>query len=82
MLYFSGETDHFTSFALLLDSPSHDSDCGSDADDYIYLWLSVAFISAACCAVFIAFIAIEIHYRLRKKKAGERGVTVRIDDEE
>lgn len=74
-----GDTNHFTSFAILLDNPTQES---CDETSYVIVWLSVAFISTAICVVFTAFIAIELSFRNKKKANNPRRVEVTLVQQE
>lgn len=59
-----GESRHLTNFALLLSSEAGSSSkCGSDSQDFLYIYLSVAFVGAALCFVILAAVLIEIKIR-------------------
>lgn len=64
-----GETNHLTSFALLLDSSAGSDDkCGSASTDYMYVYLSVGFVLFAVIVVVIGALIGE--YRLRARLKG------------
>jgi len=58
-----GETDHLTSFALLL-SGGAGNEC--EERNYIYSWLTLGFVCATLLIVLLAVLAIELHIRLRR----------------
>ena len=64
---FCGETDHFTSFAILLDSSTSNSGCDSDDDNEIFVWLSIAFIGCSIVIIIISIAIIEIFYQNRAR---------------
>lgn len=77
-----GETDHLTSFALLLDSSAGSGDkCGSESTNYVIAYLSIAFISAAIVAVIVLAVLVEIRLRVKaymlenEFRTMERGAT-------
>ena len=61
---YCGTTDHFTSFAILLDGGSGTGGCGSDDGiNEIISYLSLAFIILAIILVAIAGTVYEIYFR-------------------
>lgn len=63
-----GETDHLTSFALLLGAGT--SDCGSNEMDMTLFWLSVALLIAAGVLILISMVLVEVRIHvLRSKRA-------------
>lgn len=66
----SGETGHFTNFALLLD-PSN-PDCASGVEEYLFVYLSAGFIGASIICVFFVLLAIEIQIRMRDNSKEEK----------
>lgn len=63
-----GETDHLTSFALLLTGNNSNSKCSDGNEDYIYAWLSLAFVSLAIIIVLVAVMSKEVQLYKRKQK--------------
>lgn len=61
-----GETNHLTSFALLL-SGNDSSYCDSD-DEYVYAWLSFAFVAFAIVVCIIVAVCYEIHLAIKRAK--------------
>ena len=64
-------TDHFTSFALLLNGNSNGDGCGETNLDTVILWLSLAAVGLALIAICIGLILVEIRIRynnLQKEK--------------
>jgi len=69
---YCGETDHLTSFALLLNGiDGKKSACDSNSIDYTLAWISMALLIAAILAIVIAIIAIESGYRIRRYRKHE-----------
>lgn len=62
---FCGETDHLTSFALLL-SGGAGNEC--ESPEYIYSWLTLGFVCGTLLLVILSVIAIELHVRFRTVK--------------
>ena len=63
-----GETDHLTSFALLLDSSAGSSDkCGSASTDYTYVYLSAGFVVFAVIVVVVGLIIAEARIRVKMR---------------
>src|SRR3990167_508987 len=83
LLLFSGTTDHFTNFAILLDGGGSKGDCDGDGVDIVISWLSLAVIITAIIIFCIAIITIELHARRkaakRFKKAGGKKKLSRQD---
>jgi len=65
---YCGQTDHLTSFALLLGQGV--KDC-SDSADRLFIWLSVGFIGGALILVLVAVISMEIYLRVASKRRSE-----------
>lgn len=67
---YCGTTDHFTSFAILLDGGNGTDDACGDGDglDKTITYLSIAFIIAAIVIVIIAAIGYDIFFRNTRKK--------------
>ena len=70
---YCGETNHLTSFALLLDGGGGggggDDPCNSNEADYIFVWLSLAAVALAICCIILMILIVEIRFR---KKQYER----------
>ena len=60
----SGKTNHFTNFAILLGGNTDECD---DNNNYIFSYLTIAFVAAAILIVLVSFIVIEIYVRLERK---------------
>ena len=63
----SGNTNHFTNFAILLgaiEDPER-GDCSEEEVNYVLAWLSCAFIILAILIILICIVLIE--YRVRKE---------------
>merc|ERR1711974_237002 len=66
-----GKTDHLTSFSLLLAGGSVGESCSSNSD-YLFAWLSAAFVLFAIILVLLAVLANEVAVQRNiytKKKA-------------
>lgn len=64
---YCGTTDHFTSFAILLDGGNGTGGCDSDNGvNEVIAYLSIAFISLAIFIIVISIFGYEIFFRLRK----------------
>ena len=61
-----GETNHLTSFALLLQGKGNSDRC--ESEDYFYAWLSLGFVGVALILFFIAVITAEIRMAYIKRK--------------
>merc|ERR1712137_250526 len=73
-----GETDHLTSFALLLGAGTGSDDCGSGAMDYTLFWISVALLITACLLVFISMIVVEVRIRVIRQKRAKRNTRLTV----
>ena len=60
---FCGQTDHLTSFALLLQGLGNTDPCASDSSGRVLVWLSLAFVCVAIIAVLVGVVIIEIRHR-------------------
>ena len=60
-----GKTDHFTSFAVLLDSTGGGDECDNETFNNPFTWLSLAFIIFACVLFFIFAVIKDIQVRRR-----------------
>ena len=68
-----GKSRHLTNFALLLDSEAGSSArCGSSSQDFLYIYLSVAFVGGAICLVILAVVLIEIKIRKNTRNTDSR----------
>ena len=68
-----GGSSHLTNFALLLSGEAGSSSrCGSSSTDYLFIYLSVAFVGAAICVVILAIILVELRVRIATKKTSDR----------
>ena len=68
-----GETDHFTSFSILLDGGG--SSCGSDDELDTYFWLSLGFVGGAVYCIIFAMLLLEFKIRTRNL-ASKRDVVI------
>jgi hypothetical protein len=79
---FCGNTDHFTSFAVLLDGGGSgggsNDPCASSSRDLLISWLSLAAVSCACLVIILTICAAEI--RFRKKLHNKAKEFKRISD--
>eukprot|EP00012_Vannella_robusta_P010712 CAMPEP_0206203140 /NCGR_PEP_ID=MMETSP0166-20121206/12633_1 /ASSEMBLY_ACC=CAM_ASM_000260 /TAXON_ID=95228 /ORGANISM="Vannella robusta, Strain DIVA3 518/3/11/1/6" /LENGTH=185 /DNA_ID=CAMNT_0053622283 /DNA_START=41 /DNA_END=598 /DNA_ORIENTATION=- len=67
--FYCGDTDHLTSFALLLDGGSGGGDpCSSSDEDYVLAWISLALVAASITFITIIIIIFEIRHRRQVKK--------------
>ena len=64
-----GETNHLTSFALLLQGKGNSGRCDS-SEDYVFAWLSMALLILAILIIIICVLLNEVRFRLiyRRKK--------------
>ena len=61
---FCGQTDHLTSFALLLRGGGNTDPCKSESTGRVLAWLSLAFICLAIVAVLAGIVIVEIRHRV------------------
>ena len=64
---YCGTTNHLTSFALLLNGKTSNSNCSSE-DDYVILWLSLAFVGLAIILFIIVALVVEFKIRWKRRK--------------
>merc|ERR1739848_505405 len=64
---FCGDTDHLTSFALLLGGANGSDGCGSN-DDFVIAYISIGFIVFAIFIVIISVGINELAYRIKDQK--------------
>ena len=80
-----GESPHLTSFALLLsggNGRNRDNDpCGTDSFQFLYSWLSLAFVGCALCCILFAIIVIELFF-LQGYKKKNRALTITVHDQQ
>lgn len=74
-----GETNHFTSFALLLNGNRGSDPCDGDTG-YTLAWISLGFIIGAIAIFMIAALAIEVYYQYHRSKRRTTQMTVEITD--
>ena len=65
---FCGETDHFTSFAILLSGGGSNGCDSEDGVDKVITYLSVGFVAVAAIFLFIFLLIAEIVFRIRKDR--------------
>jgi len=66
---YCGNTDHLTSFALLLSGGANGGGgdpCDSDNTDYILAWISLGFVAFAICCIILALVFVEFKYRKQR----------------
>ena len=70
--YLCGKTDHFTNFALLLDSTTggngNSDPCASTPINYLFTWLSLAFAALGILFVICAILAIELRFKFKEAR--------------
>ena len=64
---YCGTTDHLTSFALLLTGKTSNSNCSSE-DDYVIVWISLAFVGFAIIVFMIVAMVAEFRIRWKRRK--------------
>ena len=65
IFFSSGDTDHFTNFAILLDGYNGGGDCGATTTETVIGWLSMAVFIIAFVLVALAIAVYEREYRKR-----------------
>ena len=66
---YCGKTDHFTSFAILLDSTGGGDSCSGEVD-HTFAWLSLGFILAALVLFLVLAVIKDISVRYRTYQKG------------
>ena len=77
---YCGITDHLTSFALLLNGKTSNSNC-SNEDNYLIPWMSLAFVGLAVILFMVVVIIIELKIRWQRRKLDQFFDTPRIVEE-
>jgi len=74
---YCGKTDHFTNFAILLDTGGGGDPCNSDAFDSIFVIISVVSVGVALLVICFAVLVLELRFRIaayrQKKRIRELG---------